>query len=113
MECDGARLHQMGVEQVPGAVDEVLRRVGWSIEDLTLGVPHQTSVQTIETIRAKTGARPEQSIITVDRFGNTGAASIPTALSLAVAEGRVRRGDKVLLIGGAAGFSLAIIPLVW
>lgn len=113
MECDGMRLHQLGVERVPGALDEVLRRTGWKVEDIALAIPHQTSVHTIEEIRAKTGFHADQGVVTVDRLGNTGAASIPTGLSLAVAEGRVKRGDKILLIGGAAGFGLSIIPLIW
>jgi acyl-CoA:acyl-CoA alkyltransferase len=113
MDCDGARLHELAVERVPEAVEQVVKRVGWSIEDVTLGVPHQTSVQTIEMIRTNMGGRADQVIVTVDRLGNTGAASIPTALSLAVSDGRVRRGDKVLLIGGAAGFGTAVIPLIW
>ncbi|MGA8118144.1 MAG: ketoacyl-ACP synthase III [Actinocatenispora sp.] len=112
MDCDGARLHELGVERVPPAMEEVLNRVGWSHDDVTLCVPHQTSVQTIETIRTKIGLRPDQTMITVDRLGNTGAASIPSGLSLAMAEGRVKRGDKVLLVGGAAGFGVAVIPLV-
>jgi 3-oxoacyl-[acyl-carrier-protein] synthase-3 len=113
MECDGMRLHELGLELVPPALDEILRRTGWKPEDITLAVPHQTSVHTIEQIRAKTGFRADQGVVTVDWLGNTGAASIPTGLSLAVAEGKVKRGDKILLVGGAAGFGLAIIPLVW
>ena len=113
MECDGKRLHELGVERVPGALAEVLRRVGWTPEDVKLGIPHQTSVHTIEMIRSQTGFKPEQGVVTVDRLGNTGAASIPIGLSLAVEEGRVERGDKILLIGGAAGFGLSIIPLIW
>ncbi len=112
MDCDGARLHELAVERVPAAAGEVLERVGWRVEDVTLCVPHQTSVQTIETIRNKIGFRAEQVMITVDRLGNTGAASVPCALGLAREEGRVRSGDKVILIGGAAGFGIALIPLV-
>jgi len=54
----------------------------------------------------------ERCMITIDRFGNTAAASIPVALDLAIEEARVAAGDKVLLVGGAAGFSAAVIPLV-
>ncbi len=112
MDCDGARLHELAVERVPAAMGEVLERMGWSVEDVTLCVPHQTSVHTIETIRNKAGFRPDQVMVTVDRLGNTGAASVPCALSLAREQGRVRAGDKVLLVGGAAGFGIALIPVV-
>lgn len=112
MDCDGARLHELAIERIPSAMQETLASVGWKIEDVTLVVPHQTSVQTIGTIGKEVGLTTEQLMITVDRLGNTGAASTPSALSLAIAEGRVQRGDKVLLVGGAAGFGVAIIPLV-
>ena len=51
-------------------------------------------------------------MVTLDRFGNTAAASIPLALDVAIEEQRVVAGDKMLLVGGAAGFSAAVIPLV-
>jgi 3-oxoacyl-[acyl-carrier-protein] synthase III len=51
--------------------------------------------------------------VTLDRYGNTAAASIPIALATAEAQGRLRPGDHVLLVGGAAGFSAAVIPVVW
>lgn len=112
MECDGGRLHDLGVERVPGVLEEVMHRYGWKPEDVTLCVPHQTSTHTIETIRAKTGFRPDHAVVTVDKLGNTGAASIPISLSLAIEQGRARRGDKILLVGGAAGFGVGIIPLI-
>lgn len=112
MECDGGRLHDLGVERVPGVLEEVMRRYGWQVDEVTLGVPHQTSTHTIDTIRAKTGFRPDQAVVTVDKLGNTGAASIPIGLSLAIEQGRAKRGDKILLIGGAAGFGVGVIPLI-
>ncbi|SCL15029.1 3-oxoacyl-[acyl-carrier-protein] synthase-3 [Micromonospora nigra] len=112
MDCDGSRLHELGVERVPAVVGEVLEGAGWTTDDVKLVVPHQTSVQTIEMLRVKLGFAPEQVMVTVDRLGNTGAASIPVALSLAVTEGRAGPGDKILLVGGAAGFGVSVIPLV-
>jgi 3-oxoacyl-[acyl-carrier-protein] synthase-3 len=59
------------------------------------------------------GVPVDNRVVTVDRFGNTAAASIPLALSTANSEGRLTRGDKVLLVGGAAGWSAGVIPIVW
>jgi 3-oxoacyl-[acyl-carrier-protein] synthase-3 len=75
-------------------------------------VPHQVTTSVIERIVSMLGYPRERCMITLDRFGNTAAASIPVALDLALEQGRTSVGDKVLLVGGAAGFSAAVIPLV-
>jgi len=112
MDCDGARLHELGAQRIPAVVHQAMRQVGWRAEDVRLGVPHQTSLQAIEAVRAGMGYRADQVMVTVDRLGNTGAASIAVGLSLAVQQGRAATGDKVLLVGGAAGFSVGVIPLI-
>ena len=113
LECDGRALHDLAVAKIPGAVKDVLEAVGWSTEDIALGVPHQTSVHTIAECAKAIGVPLERISVTVDRVGNTAAASVPIALSVAAEQGRLSRGDKVLLVGGAAGFSTAVLPLVW
>lgn len=113
LECDGRRLHQLAAERVPGTLRAALDGVGWSIDDLALGVPHQTSTHTIREISRQSDFPLDRVAVTVDTVGNTAAASIPLALSMAVDEGRVQSGDKILLVGGAAGFSTCVIPLVW
>ena len=54
----------------------------------------------------------ERCMMTLERLGNTAAASIPAALDIAIEENRVRRGDRILLVGGAAGFSAGVVPIV-
>jgi 3-oxoacyl-[acyl-carrier-protein] synthase-3 len=51
--------------------------------------------------------------MTLDKVGNTAAASMPIALSIALEEGRIQPGDKILLVGGAAGFSAGVVPIIW
>lgn len=55
----------------------------------------------------------EKSMATVTDYGNTAAASIPLALNCAYEQGRVKRGSKILMVGGAAGFSVGVIPIIW
>jgi 3-oxoacyl-[acyl-carrier-protein] synthase-3 len=52
-------------------------------------------------------------VVTLDEYGNSAAASMPIALDRAVRGGTLRRGDRLLLVGGGAGFSAGVIPVVW
>ena len=90
----------------------MLLKLDWDLEDVKLVVPHQVSTSVIERMASLAGYPVERCMVTLDRFGNTAAASIPLGLDLAIEEGRVGPGDKILLVGGAAGFSAAVIPLV-
>jgi len=100
------------VARIPALVTDVLMKLDWALEDVALVVPHQVSQSVIERIASLLGYPVERCMMTLDRFGNTAAASIPFALDLAIEEGRAAVGDKVLLVGGAAGFSAAVIPLI-
>jgi 3-oxoacyl-[acyl-carrier-protein] synthase-3 len=112
-ECDSAQLQGLAVGQLPGLVTKAVESVGWNLDDVDRIVPHQVSRSVIEQISSLLGIPVEKTEMTLNQFGNTAAASIPIALSLAVEEQRIRRGDKVLLVGGAAGFSAGVIPLIW
>lgn len=111
-ECRSAMLQRLAVDHIPRLVNDVLMKLDWDLDDVALVVPHQVSRSVIERIGTLLGGSVDRCMITLDRFGNTAAASIPVALDLAIEEGRVGIGDKILLVGGAAGFSAAVIPLV-
>jgi 3-oxoacyl-[acyl-carrier-protein] synthase-3 len=111
-ECRSTKLQQLATERIPTLVHDVLVKLDWELDDVALVVPHQVTTSVIERIVSMLGYPRERCMITLDRFGNTAAASIPVALDLALEQGRASVGDKVLLVGGAAGFSAAVIPLV-
>jgi acyl-CoA:acyl-CoA alkyltransferase len=111
-ECHSSQLQRLAVDRVPAVVNQVLLKTGWDLEDVALVVPHQVSRAVIQRIASLLGFPFERCMVTLDRFGNTAAASIPVALDVALEEDRARPGDKVLLVGGAAGFSAGVIPLV-
>ncbi len=112
-ECHSSELQDLAVTTLPPVIKDALFSVGWTIDDVDLFVPHQVSLSVIERLCNVFAMTTERCMITVDRYGNTAAASIPLALSTAKAEGRLHRGDKVLLIGGAAGWSAGVMPIVW
>jgi 3-oxoacyl-[acyl-carrier-protein] synthase-3 len=108
---DSRKLFSLAIEHVGAAVADVLAQEGWSANDVDLVVPHQASAAVTHRICAVTGVDPNRCVLTGERFGNTAAASIPLALSVASDEGLLKRAERVLLVGGAAGFSAAAVPL--
>ncbi len=112
-ECQSSELQELAVSTLPPVIKDALFSVGWTVDDIDLVIPHQVSLAVIERLGDIVGVPVDNRMVTVDRFGNTAAASIPLALSTAKDEGRLKRGDKVLLVGGAAGWSAGVIPIVW
>jgi len=109
---EGAQVFKYAVRRMAELACEMLERNGFTSKDLALVVPHQVSMSVIERLTSVMEYPIDRCMVTLDRFGNTAAASIPFALDLAIEEGRARVGDKVLLVGGAAGFSAAVVPLI-
>ena len=76
-------------------------------------MPHQANKRIIDASARKLGIAEEKVVVTVDRHGNTSAASVPLALSVAVADGRIRKGDLVLLEAMGGGFTWGAVLLRW
>jgi 3-oxoacyl-[acyl-carrier-protein] synthase III len=94
-------------------LDSFFARAGWSREELDAVVPHQASGHVIELLSSRYGFRPAQVVSNLATRGNCVAASIPLALSEAVAAGRIIRGQRVLLVGTGAGLTLGAIGLIF
>jgi 3-oxoacyl-[acyl-carrier-protein] synthase-3 len=112
-QSDSERIIALARERVPIVIRGVLEEVGWKPEDVDLVIPHQVTVRIIKEISATVGIEFEKNIITLDRYGNTAAASIPIAMNHALESKRLQPGMKILLVGGAAGFSAGAIALTW
>jgi 3-oxoacyl-[acyl-carrier-protein] synthase-3 len=112
-ECHTEEVQALALERLPPLINQVLEEVEWTPAELKLVVPHQVSLPVIRKLCGLFDYPLERCMVTVDRLGNQAAASIPVALSIAVEEGRLEPGDKVLLIGAAAGFSAGVVPLIW
>ena len=95
----------------PGVFNFVLTKVPEVIDDLF--VFHQANAHMLESVRIKMGIAPERFFVSLADTGNTGASSIPLALGDAVRQGRVMRGDKVVLIGFGAGLSWSACLIDW
>jgi 3-oxoacyl-[acyl-carrier-protein] synthase-3 len=94
-------------------INEALTTNGVSAGDLKLMIPHQANLRISQYIQQKMGLRDEQVYNNIMRYGNTTAASIPIALSEAVAEGRLQRGDLLMLAAFGSGFTWASALIRW
>lgn len=104
---DGRALFRVTHRHFPRFVDELLAAAGWARDDVDVVVPHQASPLALEHMIKQTGMSGERVVNIAARFGNQIAASIPTALDIAWAEGRITKGTKLLLLGTSAGVSFA------
>jgi 3-oxoacyl-[acyl-carrier-protein] synthase-3 len=91
----------------------VLQRCGREVADIDLFVPHQANLRIIEAATKKLGIAEEKVYTNLQRYGNTSCASIPLCLSEARAEGRLKDGDLVLLMGFGAGLTWGACLMEW
>jgi 3-oxoacyl-[acyl-carrier-protein] synthase-3 len=110
---NGPRIFKYALTRLPPLVAEVIGRAGLGPRDFDLVVPHQASGPALKTGAALCGLDPDKLVDVVGEYGNCIAASIPMALAHAHAEGRLHRGDRVLLVGTGAGVSVAALALRW
>lgn len=108
---NGPGIYRMASRLLDPFLDEILSRAGWTRGDVDHVVPHQASGPGIDLLTRLCGLRAEQVVRNVETRGNCAAASLPIALSEAIVEGRLRRGERVLLIGTGAGLTLGAIAL--
>lgn len=105
-EMDGPGIFRMASKLLPDFAGDLLRQAGCSMSDLKLVIPHQGSAMAMRLIAKKLGISSERLMYITSNHGNTVSASLPMGLYEAVRQGRLVRGDKVMLLGTAAGLSL-------
>jgi 3-oxoacyl-[acyl-carrier-protein] synthase-3 len=107
----GREVFKHAVTKLASVVDEALAANGLPRDAVDWLVPHQANIRIIEAMGRKLGLPAERVVVTVDRHANTSAASVPLALAEAVTDGRIKRGDLVLLeaIGGGLTWGAALI----
>jgi 3-oxoacyl-[acyl-carrier-protein] synthase-3 len=113
VHMNGRQVFKFATRILVSSAEHVLDRAGLSIEDVDVYVPHQANVRIIDHAVAKLGIAEDRVVVNVDRYGNTSSASIPLALADALAEGRVHRGDTVLMTGMGAGLTWGSAVMNW
>jgi 3-oxoacyl-[acyl-carrier-protein] synthase-3 len=109
----GQEVFRRAVRIVVESANITLERAGATIDDVTWFAPHQANVRIIELAAARLGIPQERTLVNIDRYGNTSAASIPLVLAEAAEDGRLSDGDLVLLSGFGAGLTWGSALLQW
>jgi 3-oxoacyl-[acyl-carrier-protein] synthase-3 len=110
---DGATVFKFAVRKTEEIARRVLDKVNLTPDDVNLFVSHQANRRIIDAAADRLGFPPEKVVVNLERFGNTTAATIPLALNDAVNEGRLKKGDLVLLASVGAGFTVGSMLLRW
>ncbi|MBW3098780.1 beta-ketoacyl-ACP synthase III [Pseudohoeflea coraliihabitans] len=113
LRMQGREVFKHAVGMITDVIEAAYEATGLTSQDIDWFVPHQANRRIIEASAKKLGIAPEKVILTVDRHGNTSAASIPLALHHAASEGRIQKGDMVLLEAMGGGFTWGSVLLRW
>jgi 3-oxoacyl-[acyl-carrier-protein] synthase-3 len=110
---DGPAVYKFAVRKMAEATTKLLERNGLTGKDLGCFIPHQANKRIITATADRLGMDPERVIINIEKYGNTSAGTIPLAMETAVEEGKLKKGDLVLLAAVGAGFSVGAALLRW
>ena len=113
LRMEGREVYKHAVGMITDVIEDAYKATGTTSEDLDWFIPHQANKRIIDASAKKLGIAPEKVVTTVQHHGNTSAASIPLALSVAVADGRIKRGDLVLLEAMGGGFTWGALLVRW
>ena len=113
VKMNGQEVFQFAMKMLPEVTEKALKLAGLSIEDVALIVPHQANVRIIEAAARRMDLPIDKFFVNLERYGNTSAASVPIALKEAVAEGRIKPGDVVVLAGFGAGLTWGAAVVRW
>ncbi|HUL90415.1 MAG TPA: beta-ketoacyl-ACP synthase III [Pseudolabrys sp.] len=113
LRMEGREVFKHAVAMITDVIEGAFKATGYSAAEIDWFVPHQANKRIIDGSAHKLGIAPEKVVITVDRHGNTSAASIPLALSDAVADRRIKRGNLILLEAMGGGFTWGSALLRW
>ena len=109
----GAEVFKVAVRMFSECTARILERNGFTAKDVNLFIPHQANLRIIEAAARRVNLPMERVFVNVDRYGNTGAASVYVALEEAVSSGRLKRGDLVLLAAFGGGFAWGAALMRW
>ncbi|WP_377295541.1 beta-ketoacyl-ACP synthase III [Rhizobium sp. SGZ-381] len=113
LRMEGREVFKYAVGMITDVIEAAFTATGTTADDLDWLVPHQANRRIIDGSAKKLGIPTEKVVVTVDLHGNTSAASIPLALSVAAADGRIKKGDLVMLEAMGGGFTWGALLVRW
>jgi 3-oxoacyl-[acyl-carrier-protein] synthase-3 len=109
----GREVFKQAVNAMNAAATEALARCQLNGSDIALVIPHQANLRIIDALGERISVPRDRIYVNLNRYGNTSAASVPIALDEAAHEGRIKRGDLVLMVAFGAGFTWASCVVQW
>jgi 3-oxoacyl-[acyl-carrier-protein] synthase-3 len=113
LRMNGREVFRHAVQKISGVIEETLVMTGYAPDEIDLYVPHQANQRILDGVLKKLGVSPEKIMVTLDKHGNTSAASIPLALNLAVEQHRIKEGSLVLMEAMGGGFTWGAALARW
>jgi 3-oxoacyl-[acyl-carrier-protein] synthase III len=113
VKMNGREVFDRATRVMVKAGKTAMERAGVTQEEINLVIPHQANSRIIDYARRKLGISEDKVVVTIDHHGNTSSGSIPLALAEAVNDGRIKRGEKMLLVGFGAGMTAAAAVIEW
>ncbi len=105
LTMDGQAVFKLAVQVLESVAREVLNDVGMQVSDIDWLIPHQANIRILQATAKRLGIDESKVVVTVDQQANTSAASVPIALDVAVRDGRIKSGQRIMLQGVGGGFT--------
>jgi 3-oxoacyl-[acyl-carrier-protein] synthase III len=109
----GSEVYKYATRQLAESAESALRAAGLAVADIDQFVFHQANIRIINSVQKQLGIPEEKTYVNIDRYGNTSAASVPMALVEAIASGRVKPGDRILMVAFGAGYTAGAAVWEW
>ena len=113
LRMQGREVFKHAVAMITDVIEAAFEATGLTAEDIDWFIPHQANKRIIDASAKKLNIASEKVVLTVDQHGNTSAASVPLALNTALKDGRIKRGDLLLLEAMGGGFTWGSVLLRW
>ena len=113
LRMNGREVFRHAVQKISGVIEETLVMSGYAATDIDLFIPHQANARILDGIARKLGVSPEKIVVTLQKHGNTSAASIPLALNQAFEEHRVKEGNLILMEAMGGGLTWGAVLARW
>ncbi len=113
LRMNGREVFRHAVQKISGVIEETLVMTGYTPDEIDLYVPHQANQRILDGVLKKLGVRAEKIVVTLDKHGNTSAASVPLALNQAFEQHRVKEGSLVMMEAMGGGFTWGAVLARW
>lgn len=113
LEMHGREVFKFAVRIMGDMATKVVDKANLKAEDIDMFIPHQANIRIMESARERLGIPQEKMSVTVDKYGNTSAASIPLSLFHEIQNGKIKNGSKIVLVGFGGGLTYGAMTLVW